>query len=225
MAEDKKKEKPSGWTSWNLDADEFVIVLIFLLALLGGVVPALLRLLATGEFTFYGFKISGLFDFFKNNIFWFKLAGFSLAGLGFVGTFIFNRLADAVWLAEKAKIYPQDMPAVSVGEPVKTEIQTKWEKIVKLSESENQSDWRLAIIEADIILSDLLDKLQLPGETMGDKLKAVEKSDFQTIDNAWEAHKFRNQIAHQGQDFLVNGREIRRVISLFESVFKEFDLI
>lgn len=222
---DPKKEKPSGWTSWNLDADEFVIVLILFLALLGGVVPALLRLLATGEFTFFGFKISGLFDFFKNNFFWFKMLGFSLAGLGVIGTFIFNRWADAVSLAEKAKIYPADMKAVSINEPVKTETETKWEKIVKLSESENQSDWRLAVIEADIMLSDLLDKLQLPGETMGDKLKAVEKSDFQTIDSAWEAHKFRNQIAHQGQDFLVNGREIRRVVSLFESVFKEFDLI
>jgi len=36
---------------------------------------------------------------------------------------------------------------------------------------------------------------------MGDKLKAVEKSDFNSIELAWEAHKARNMIAHEGSDF------------------------
>ena len=98
-------------------------------------------------------------------------------------------------------------------------------KILTLSESQNQSDWRLAIIEADIILDELLQKLQLPGDTMGEKLKAVEKSDFTTIESAWEAHKARNMIAHNGSDFLINQREIRHIISLYEAVFKEFFLI
>ena len=75
------------------------------------------------------------------------------------------------------------------------------------------------------MLDELLEKLQLPGDTMGEKLKAVEKSDFNTIDNAWEAHKFRNMIAHEGQNFMVNQREIRRIISLYETVFKEFAII
>lgn len=102
---------------------------------------------------------------------------------------------------------------------------SRWQKIVKLSESENPSDWRFAIIEADIILDELLEKLQLPGDTMGEKLKAVEKSDFITIDYAWEAHKARNMIAHEGTNFLINQREVRRIISLYEAVFKEFYLI
>ena len=60
---------------------------------------------------------------------------------------------------------------------------------------------------------------------MGEKLKAVEKSDFTTIESAWEAHKARNMIAHEGSDFLINQREIHRIISLYEAVFKEFYLI
>ena len=75
------------------------------------------------------------------------------------------------------------------------------------------------------MLGELLEKLGLPGETMGERLKAVEKSDFTTIEYAWEAHKFRNVIAHGGNDFLINQREIRRIISLYEAVFKEFFLI
>ena len=100
-----------------------------------------------------------------------------------------------------------------------------WERILNHSESLNENDWRLAIIEADIMLDGLLDKLNLQGESIGEKLKAVEKSDFTTIDNAWEAHKVRNQIAHEGVSFLLNQREAKRVIALYDSVFTEFKII
>lgn len=105
------------------------------------------------------------------------------------------------------------------------EVNPKWARILNHIESLNENDWRLAIIEADIMLDELLDKLFLHGETMGDKLKAVEKSDFTTIDNAWEAHKVRNQIAHEGSGFLLNQRDVHRVINLYKSVFEEFKII
>jgi hypothetical protein len=100
-----------------------------------------------------------------------------------------------------------------------------WQRIVDHINSENPNDWRLAIIEADIVLGEILEKMGLPGETIGDKLKAVEKSDFTSIDAAWEAHKVRNAIAHEGNAFQLNQREAKRVIGLYEQVFKEFHYI
>jgi len=219
---DKPKEKPAGW---NFDPIEGLIVLLFLLAIIGSVLPLLWSYLTSGEFSFFGFKLVRVFDFFKNNVQFFKTLGFVVAGGAAIGTFTFTKWADAIWRVEKAKMYPIDMRTPVSSEPPQNPLATKWEKIIKLAESTSQSDWRLAIIEADIILDELLNKLQLPGETMGEKLKTVEQSDFNTIDYAWEAHKFRNMIAHEGSDFLVNQREIRRIISLYESVFKEFQLI
>jgi hypothetical protein len=101
----------------------------------------------------------------------------------------------------------------------------KWEQIQMHMNSKNPSEWRVAIIEADIMLDDLLKTLSYHGDTVGDKLKAVEKSDFTTVEAAWEAHKVRNQIAHQGADFQINDREVKRVIGLFETVFREFQII
>ena len=120
---------------------------------------------------------------------------------------------------EKALLYPATVSEKSV------EVNPKWQKILDHIESLNENDWRLAIIEADIMLDDLLDKLSLQGDTIGDKLKTVEKSDFTTIDNAWEAHKIRNQIAHEGTDFALNQREARRIIELYRTVFEEFKII
>lgn len=223
MADDKKKEKPAGW---NLTPDEFIIVLILFLSLLGGLLPFLLGSFGPNGLSFFGFKLSRILDFIKSHTFFFKALGFSIAGAGVIGTIWLNKMADALAVAQKATLYLVGVADAAIDKnPAQNPLKTKWEKILTLSESQNQSDWRLAIIEADIILDDLLKKLQLPGDTMGDKLKAVEPSDFTTIDAAWEAHKMRNMIAHEGTDFLINQREIRRIISLYESVFKEFQLI
>ncbi len=80
-------------------------------------------------------------------------------------------------------------------------------------------------MDADILLDELLDSLGYRGDTMGDKLKQVERSDFNTIDLAWEAHKIRNRIAHEGSHMQLTDREARRAVNLFEQVFKEFHLI
>lgn len=123
---------------------------------------------------------------------------------------------------EEAKLYQVE----NVSNKVTGELKNpQWEKILRHTDSLNESDWRLAILEADIMLDTLLDNMGLPGETMGDKLKAVEKSDFLTIDNAWEGHKVRNQIAHEGATFTLNQHETKRVIDLYRSVFEEFKII
>ena len=104
-------------------------------------------------------------------------------------------------------------------------INKKWQKVLEHISSANPSDWRLAIMEADIMLDELLDKMGYQGDGIGEKLKTVEKSDFNSIDAAWEAHKVRNQIAHEGSEFQLSEREAKRIISLFEAVFKEFKFV
>lgn len=220
MAEEKKK--PEGW---NLDPIEALIIVIFLAAL-AGMIPMVWSYIASGELSFFGLKLSGLVNFFKNNVQIFKILGYALAGSAAIATFVLNKRSDAIWAIERAKVYPQYIPKISTEQPQPNPLEERWKKIVEKSNSQNPADWRWAIIEADIILAELLDKLQLPGSTIGEKLKAVEPSDFLTIDLAWEAHKARNAVAHQGgDDLLLNQRETRRIISLYEAVFKEFELI
>ncbi len=122
------------------------------------------------------------------------------------------------------KIVPQGSEAG--GDMAATEAENpKWKLVQEHINSDDPNKWKLAILESDIILADLLDSLQLPGDGVGEKLKAVEKSDFNTIEDAWEAHKIRNAIAHEGSDFLINAREAKRVIGLYENVFTEFEII
>lgn len=107
----------------------------------------------------------------------------------------------------------------------KTKERAKWEVVESHERSENPSDWRLAILEADVLLDELLDKLGYQGDSLGEKLKQVSHSEMATLDSAWEAHKIRNAIAHEGSGFTLTKAEASRVINLFQSVFQEFDFI
>lgn len=100
----------------------------------------------------------------------------------------------------------------------------RWENLLKYLESENESDWKLAILEADKLLDELVTKLGYPGENLGERLRAVEPADFKTLQQAWEAHKVRNRLAHE-HGFKLSHREAKRVIELFAAVFREFNFI
>lgn len=161
--------------------------------------------------------VSGVQDFLAGLFVALKLiaVGLSVLLIGFI-IYLYKKIVELRG-SEKKALFVERIESVPQTNP-------QWEKVLSHVESTNESDWRLAILEADMMLDTLLDNMRLPGETMADKLKAVDQNDFNTIDNAWEAHKVRNQIAHEG-DFMLSQVEAKRVIALFKTVFEEFRII
>ena len=101
----------------------------------------------------------------------------------------------------------------------------RWERILEHLNSARESDWRLAILEADVLLAEMVTNMGYHGDSLGEKLKSVEPSDFTTLPKAWEAHAVRNKIAHEGASFALSEREAKRVIALYEEVFNEFHFV
>ncbi|MBI4121227.1 MAG: hypothetical protein HY457_03160 [Parcubacteria group bacterium] len=101
----------------------------------------------------------------------------------------------------------------------------KWHRVLDYCDSQSESDWRLAIMEADTMLDEVLDTAGYVGDTLGEKLKRSVVGDFKTLNEAWEAHKVRNQIAHEGANFQLTKRETERVINLYRKVFEEFHFV
>ncbi|MEY2641073.1 MAG: hypothetical protein RL150_466 [Candidatus Parcubacteria bacterium] len=98
----------------------------------------------------------------------------------------------------------------------------RWERVERLMNSTTASDWRQAVIEADIILDEMLTRMGYEGTSIGDRLKQIEQSDFITLNKAWEAHKVRNHLAHRGGDYVFPKNEAERVVGLYRQVFQEF---
>lgn len=224
MAEEKKKDdkKDAGKPASGDPATEIIALLVAL---------AFITIIFQQIYSYI--NNSGTFD-----IFWNKFSDNFLevwTNIKFISAFL--SVSGVVWLIysiikllnltkEEDKIYsviPENEPIIPLT-PYKNENE-KWKIVEKHINSENPSDWRLAIIEADIMLEDLLKANGYDGNGVGEMLKQVEASDMLTLDLAWEAHKVRNRIAHAGSDYDLNEREAKRVVSLFESVFKEYKII
>lgn len=101
----------------------------------------------------------------------------------------------------------------------------KWKKILEHLFSINENDWRLSIIEADAMLFELLSTLGFKGESLGDKLKSADRETFHNLTSAWEVHNIRNKIAHEGSSFVISHHEAKRVIAIYEDIFKDFGYI
>jgi hypothetical protein len=124
--------------------------------------------------------------------------------------------------AREDEMFNQPPAEAKKEEKVHAEQAKRWRKVVEHVESNNQNDWKQAIIEADVMLEQLLTNLGYRGESIGEKLKRATKGDFKTLDQAWEAHKVRNRIAHDGSSFDINQIEAKQVIGLYRQVFDEF---
>ncbi len=103
--------------------------------------------------------------------------------------------------------------------------QSRFARVEAHVHSSRESDWRLAVLEADVLLDEMVTGMGYHGDSLGEKLKVIEPSDFTTLDRAWEAHAVRNKIAHEGAAFSLTEREAKRVVKLYEEVFREFKYI
>jgi len=101
----------------------------------------------------------------------------------------------------------------------------RWSKTLNYIFSQHSSDWKLAIIEADTILENLLKDLGFQGETVGDRLKSANQENFPQLTTAWEVHTVRNRIAHEGLAFELSHHEAKRIIAVYEQIFHAYGYI
>ena len=62
------------------------------------------------------------------------------------------------------------------------------------------------------------------GNSLGERLRTITPSQLSSIDDAWEAHKVRNRIAHDGADFVLTKRMAEQTIAQYRRVFSEFGI-
>jgi hypothetical protein len=101
----------------------------------------------------------------------------------------------------------------------------KWDEIQKKIDSENPSDWKTAIIEADSLIDEIIKRIGYEGKDLGERLKNIESSDFDNLQNVWEAHKIRNKIAHEGDVFQFTKEEAKEILEKYKKALRELRYI
>lgn len=101
----------------------------------------------------------------------------------------------------------------------------RWIKTLGYLFSQHNSDWKLAIIEADSMLEDLMNQMGFKGQSLGEKLKSATQESFHNLSIAWEVHTVRNRIAHESSAFELSQHEAKRLIALYEQIFRGYGYI
>ena len=83
---------------------------------------------------------------------------------------------------------------------------------------------KLAIIDADGLVDDVLKQMGLPGEHFADRLARLTPEELKTFDKVWTAHRVRNDLVHT-PGFALGLDEARRVMKSYEAFLIEIKAI
>jgi len=100
----------------------------------------------------------------------------------------------------------------------------KWQKIQRRLETTSESEYKLAVIEADGMLSDILLRMGFRGETLGDRLQTVTPAIIPNLHDVVNAHQTRNNVVHD-PDYRLTLEEAQRTLEIYQVSFSNLDLI
>jgi hypothetical protein len=100
----------------------------------------------------------------------------------------------------------------------------RFERSKKHITSQYREEWKIGIIELDTILRDLLKKNNYIGDTVAELLKYAESKGFKNVNAAWDAHRVRNQIVHEGVKFEMSNDSALRALRNYTTAFEELGI-
>ncbi|MDP3902264.1 MAG: hypothetical protein Q8Q21_01620 [bacterium] len=136
---------------------------------------------------------------------------------------IFVIARKVILLREKRGVYTLIDFLKEEGEP--RERVARWESIKNKINSDNSANWRMAILEADSLLDSIFRKIGYRGDGLGERLKAIEPSDFDNLQNVWDAHKVRNRIAHGAPEMTLSKEDAKATIEKYKAGLEELKYI
>ncbi|PJE59843.1 MAG: hypothetical protein COU85_01390 [Candidatus Portnoybacteria bacterium CG10_big_fil_rev_8_21_14_0_10_44_7] len=168
----------------------------------------------------------GLNDLIDNFLAAGPLTGFLVWWRPVAGIVCLILLVDIIFLAKKVDYfwfvkYRLD----SFGDESFTKKADKrWAAIERKLLSLDQANLKMAVIEADNLLDEVLQRMSLRGENMGERLQQLDVAKLQSINLVWEAHKLRNRIVHEA-GYQIKSDEAKTAVNSFKKALQEFQLL
>ncbi len=97
-----------------------------------------------------------------------------------------------------------------------------WEQI-EHSAKQGRLGQKMAVIEADKLLDNVLKSMLFPGETMGERLKMAGYK-YPGIRDVWPAHRVRNRLVHE-TDYELRDRDTKETLEDFRRALRELNVL
>ena len=175
-----------------------------------------------------------LLQLFLNNLYIslisFYHSGFFLLVKFLAGIYVIILFVDIVLLLIKVGL-GGSLRSTWTGMNIPQEFTTKkkkarkvWQDIRKKMESNNETDYKVAVIEADAFIDDLISRMGYSGDNFGERLANIPTNHIVNIEGMKQAHEVRNRIIHD-ENFAVSKEDAERVLGQFEELLKSYQVI
>jgi hypothetical protein len=101
-------------------------------------------------------------------------------------------------------------------------LKSKWLKIASRLESGVDSEYKLAVIEADSLFDEVLKNIGYKGEDLTEKLSKIKKDVLPSLDEIVKSHKIRDNIVHD-PSYNLTYEEGKKVLEAFRKGLEELD--
>jgi hypothetical protein len=150
-------------------------------------------------------------------VFWGRVISYSISILLISAMLILLSRSRAVWWVQesmdsfrKAKL-PQRM-------------KRDWEKINDRLGKADEASLKLALIEADNMLDEVLKRMGLEGRDMGERLEQLGVQQLKSYDSILEAHRLRDLVIHQ-KEMVVTQEQVQTAVNAYGEALKELEVI
>lgn len=99
----------------------------------------------------------------------------------------------------------------------------QWLKITKRLETDREADYKLALLEADNLLDEILNKIGYKGESLGEKLKQLDPGTLPNLEEVWQAHKVRNNVVHD-PDYRLSLEKAKKIMGIYEQALRDLEM-
>lgn len=99
-------------------------------------------------------------------------------------------------------------------------IEKLWAKTVARLNTGVESEYKLAIIEADSLMDDVLKRMGFGGETLGERLGKLTTATIPNIEDLKTCHQLRNNIIHD-PDYKLNLDDTKKTLASYEKAFRD----
>jgi len=144
---------------------------------------------------------------------------FIAISLFLIGLIVFTLLKTS-WLKY---IFLQDAAEVLTYRPFGVRnIEKDWRKVASRLDTGSEPEYKLAVIEADNMMNEILKRMGYGGQSLGERLEKLTAATLPNIDGVKEAHKVRNNIVHD-PNYKLSLEETRKTLSIFEKAFRDLE--
>lgn len=167
----------------------------------------------------FNYIIYGFLAFYNSSLFFFLkilVLIYICVLLADIVMLLFLRGLRANW---RLSVKGADMPLISQKKMAK-----KWGKVTMRLESGNVSQYKLAILESDKIVDEILEGMKLKGANIAERLEKANPAQIINIDALQKSHKARNRVIAE-PDFVVTKEEAKEIIKPFREFLEHLEYL